>query len=130
MTAETTDRVMEGKEYRQKILDKLDMETSNAETLQALDDRDTYIQALEDKVEELKATLDEMTAKSKNMEKEVRAEYQEDVKMLEMRYAKAKAKLDDIRKTSGEAWKELQNGAFGALREFGNGLKNAVSKFW
>lgn len=129
MTTETTDRVAERKEYRQRILDKLEIETSEVETLRPENDKDLYVRVLEGKMTGLKSMIDEMTEKSKHLEKNLREEYEQDIKMLEMRYATARSKLEGVRQAGENAWKDLQTGAVNALRELGNGIKSAVSKF-
>lgn len=59
MKAKTTDRVMEGKQYRQHMMDKLSIETSEADTcIPADDNKDLYVHKLENKVEWLKSMID------------------------------------------------------------------------
>jgi len=129
MTTEKKDRVIEAKEYRQNMMDKLEVETSAAETFKPVNDKDTYIQTLEQKINKLKSMIDDMTEKSKNLEKDVRTEFEKESEKLNQRYRQAKVRLDEIRQSSGNAWKELHDSSLDAWRDLADGVKNAVSKF-
>jgi len=62
---ESTDRIREGKEFRQSIMDKLEVEYSAAETIESEEDKKKYIQAMEERLARLKVITDEMKEKSK-----------------------------------------------------------------
>ena len=131
MTTKNTDQIMEAKEYRQQMMDKLSLETSEADTCKPTDDdnKDLYVEKLESKVEQLKAMIDDMVDRSKSLEIGVKKEFEKEEERLTKRYQEAKSRLDEIRQSSGQAWKELQNSSFKAWKDLAFGVKEAISKF-
>ncbi len=129
MTTETKDRVTEVKEYRQRMMDKLNMDTSTVETYVNEKDKNTYIAKLESKVDEMKSQLDQLTDKSKDLEKDVRAEFEKEKANLERRRIALKTKLDEVRNSGEEAWKDFHEGVVSAWNDLTDGFKNALSKF-
>lgn len=130
MTKNTTDRVMEGNEYRQQMMDKLSIETSEADTCRPVgDNKDLYVHKLENKVERLKSMIDDMVARSKSLESSLRKEFEEEEQRLAKHYREAKLRLDEVRKSSGDAWRELHDSSFQAWQDLALGVKKAISKF-
>ena len=129
MTQQTTDRVMEGKTYRQNMMDKLSIEAGEADTCRPEGGKDLYVQKLEKRIESLKGHLDDMTEKSRELETDLRKKFEADRKTLDNRIYDLKTRLDNVRRTSGDAWKEMGDGASRALTELMEGFKSAAAKF-
>jgi predicted nucleic acid-binding Zn-ribbon protein len=129
MTNQKTDQIFEKQEYHQSLMDKMSIESSSADTCRPEGDKTLYIKKLEQQVKSLKSIIEEMTEKSKNLEKRFRVKFEEDRKELEERYGTLKKKMNNLRQASGDAWKELGKGTSNALEDFTAGIKNAVSRF-
>lgn len=129
MTTETKDRAFKGRQYRQQIMDKLSIETSTTETFIPGNDKSHYLKILEENLEKLKSMIDDMKEKSINLEKDVKTEFEQETKKIQIRYDKAKSRLNDIRQSGEEAWAELHEGTLNAWRDLAKGIKSAISKF-
>jgi len=126
---EEKDRVNESKEFRQQMMDKLEVEESAAETIKPEEDKEKYVQAMEERVAKLKVMTDEMKKKSKNLGQEARAEFDKETERLAKLYAEAKSKLNDVRESGSDTWTKLRDSSSNAWKELANGVKNAVNKF-
>jgi len=129
MTNQKTDQIFERQEYHQSLMDKMSIESSSVDTCQPEGEKTLYIGKLEQRVKSLKSIVEDMTEKSKNLEKKYRVEFEEDRKMIEDRYRILKERVNNVRQAGGDAWKELGKGTSSALENFTEGIKNAVSKF-
>lgn len=129
MTQTDKDRVMEGKEYRQQLLDKINVESSMSYTLTPEDSRDSYIRKLEEQIDELKGVIDQIMATGKKMKGEADEQLSREKKELETRYNILKSKLDDIRNAGDEAWKDLHIGTKKAWTDMAEAIRSAASKF-
>lgn len=126
---EEKDRVKEGKEFRQGMMDRLEYEYSAAETIKPEDDKQKYIQAMEERLAKLKVMTDELKEKSKKVSKEARAEFETEIEKLKNLQADARSRLDDVRQSGGDAWQKLRDSSMKAWKELANGVKQAVGKF-
>nr|WP_320014249.1 hypothetical protein [uncultured Desulfobacter sp.] len=129
MTNLKADQIFERQEYHQSLMEKMSIESSSVDTCRPEGEKTLYIEKLEQQIKSLKSIMDDMTEKSKNLEKGFRAKFEEDRKVLEERYRTLNKRMNNIRQASGEAWKELGKGTSSALKDFTEGIKNAVSKF-
>ncbi len=129
MTNPKTDQIFENQEYHKSLMDKMSIESSSADTCRPEGDKTLYIKKLEQQIKFLKSIIEEMTEKSKNLEKGFRVKFEEDRKELEERYGTLKKRMNNLRQASGDAWKELGKGTSSALEDFTAGIKNAVSIF-
>ncbi len=123
------DRVNEGREFRQGLMDRLEVEYSAAETVKPEEDKQKYIQAMEERVAKLKVMTEEMKEKSKDMSKEARAEFEKEIEKLQDLQADAKSKLNDVRESGSGAWKKLRDSSTKAWKDLADGVKKAVGKF-
>jgi len=129
MTNLKADQIFERQEYHQSLMDKMSIEFSSVDTCRPEGDKTLYIEKLEQQIKSLKSIMEDMTEKSKNLEKGFRTKFEEDRKVIEERYRTLNKRMNNIRQASGEAWKELGKGTSSALADFTEGIKNAVSKF-
>jgi len=120
---------MEGKNYRQNMMEKLSIEAGEADTCKPEGEKDLYVQKLEKHIESFKGYLDDMTEKSQGLEADLRKQFDADKQTLDDRIYDLKSRLDDIRKTSEDAWKDVGKGTTNALKELAEGFKSAASKF-
>ncbi len=129
MTNQETDQIFERQKYHQSLMDKMSIESSSVDTCRPEGEKTLYIEKLEQRVKTLKSIVEDMTEKSKNLEKKYRVEFEEDRKMIEEYYRTLKERMNSVRQAGGEAWKELGKGSSRALENFTEGIKNAVSRF-
>lgn len=129
MTTRTKDPFAERQEYGQQIMDRLVAETSTVETSKPFSCKDDFLRILENKLEKLKSIIDDMSENSRNLENNVKAEFERENKKLHQRYEKVRSRLNDIRQSGEDAWKELHDGALNAWQDLAEGIKNAVGKF-
>jgi hypothetical protein len=129
MANQKADQIFERQEYHQSLMNKMSIESSSVDTCRPEGEKTLYIEKLEQRIKSLKAIVDDMTEKSKNLEKRFRTDFEEDRKMIEDRYRTLKERMNIVRQAGGDAWKELGKGTSSALEDFTEGIKNAVSKF-
>jgi predicted RNase H-like nuclease (RuvC/YqgF family) len=129
MTSQKADQIFERQEYHQSLMDKMSIESSSVDTCRPEGEKTLYIEKLEQRIKSLKSIVEDMTDKSKNLEKRFRTDFEEDRKVIEDRYRTLKERMNIVRQAGGDAWKELGKGTSSALEDFTAGIKNAVSKF-
>jgi|SRR3989339_352635 len=98
MTNQKTDQIFEGQEYHQPLMDKMGIEPSFADTCRPEGKKTLYIEKLEQRVKTLKSIVEDITEKSKNLEKKfwIEEEY----------YRTLKERMNNIRQAGGEVCKE------------------------
>ncbi|MBU0995925.1 MAG: hypothetical protein KJ737_25805 [Proteobacteria bacterium] len=129
MTNQKADQIFERQEYHQSLMNKMSIESSSVDTCRPEGEKTLYIEKLEQRIKSLKSIVEDMTEKSKNLEKKFRTDFEEDRKVIEDRYHTLKERVNNVRQAGGDAWKELGKGTSSALEDFTAGIKNAVSKF-
>ena len=98
MNSENKDRVLEAKQYRQLILDKLSIETSNPETLFPEEENESlFVDKMDAKIKALKSIMDDMVLSGRNFEKKMRDDFDTKIDQLNKRYHNAKTALSEIR---------------------------------
>lgn len=109
MTNKKTDQIFEGQEYHQSLMDKMSIEFFSVDT-RPEGEKTLYIEKLEQRVKTLKSIVEDITEKSKNLERKFRIE--------EEYYRTLKERMNNIRQAGGEV-----------LKEFGVSKKNLVPQF-
>lgn len=121
MSNSERDRVIEGKEYRQKILDKLNIEGSTAETLIPPEKKDEYIQKLQAQLDKIKMIIDEIASRGE-------ADFDQAKAKLMDRYENVKTGLNEMRNAGQDAWEDLHQGTRNAWEDLVNAVKSAAQK--
>jgi archaellum component FlaC len=98
MTNQKTDQIFEGQEYHQSLMDKMSIEFFSVDTCRPEGKKTLYIEKLEQRVKTLKSIVEDITEKSKNLERKFRIE--------EEYYRTLKERMNNIRQAGGEVWKE------------------------
>lgn len=129
MTKKTADLTLDRQKYHQNIMDKISIESSSVDTCRPAGEKELYVEKLEQQVESLKSIIDDMTKKSKYLESEIRGEFNKDRNRIESGYQQIIERIGDVRKSGGDAWKELGKGTSNALQDFRDGIKHAIEKF-
>jgi hypothetical protein len=72
--------------------------------------------------------IEKIRKKADQLGAEAREKYREQIEDLRARQETARKKLEDLKRTGGEAWDDLRNGAEAALDELKKGVEGAVAK--
>ncbi|MBI5582712.1 MAG: hypothetical protein HY892_02715 [Deltaproteobacteria bacterium] len=91
--------------------------------------KDVYIQRLQTQFDEWKPEIERLKVKAELAAAEAKSEYRKLLDDLQGKQKTARAKLDELRQSSGGAWEDLKTGIEGAWKEVEKALKAAVSKF-
>lgn len=91
--------------------------------------KDDYQQKLEAKLEEWNAELDKLRAKAKGAEADAEREINKEVAQLEERRERARARLEELRAASDDAWHDFKAGAERAFDEMSEAVRQAVARF-
>jgi 4-oxalocrotonate tautomerase len=91
--------------------------------------KDLYIHRLQSQFDEWKPEIEKLKAKAEQAATEAKSEYRKLIDDLQGKQKTARAKLDELRQSSGGAWEDLKTGIEGAWKEVEKALKAAVSKF-
>lgn len=95
------------------------------ETTEAPQDAKAQFEAmLKDKLEKLEEEIRELKMKAGKLKDAAKAEWTEKVAELDAKQNAAREKLDELAKSTGEAWESLEEGAKKAWKE----LEEAVRK--
>ena len=90
--------------------------------------RDAYIQKLESQYDEWDAKIRELKAKAEGAEADARVEYHKQIESLQQKQKDAKAKLDELRSASEDAWEDLKAGAESAWASLKDAVESATSR--
>lgn len=80
-------------------------------------------------LEKLEEEVRELKMKAEKLEQAARTKWVEEVAELEAKQKAAREKLDEVAKSSGEAWKSLRYGAKNAWEELEKAVRKARSEF-
>ena len=94
-----------------------------------MDDKSAYRQKLEARLDQWRADIDKLEAKAAEAQADARIEYKKQIEALRGKQKEARAKLDELDKASGEAWKDLKSGLETAWDDLGRAVKSAVDRF-
>ena len=94
-----------------------------------MNEKKEYKRLKEAKLAELEASVNLLKAKAEKAKAEARVEYETILKDLNGKKAEARSKLEQLKNSSDQAWKELSGGVNDALDELGSSVKKAVGKF-
>lgn len=103
--------------------------TGSDEGTEPMDDKDAFRQKLQAQLDQWKAEIDKLEAKASAASADARLKYQEELKELRARQEDAREKMEEFRKSSGEAWKDLADGMKSAWDDFGSAVRRAADRF-
>ena len=90
--------------------------------------REAYLEKLESQFEEWKPEIDRLKSKAEKAALDARQEYYKLIEDLQARQKSARAKLEELRQTSGSAWEGVKTGSEGAWKGMEKALKAVVAK--
>jgi len=91
--------------------------------------KELYQKKMEAKLDEWNARIDEMKAKAQQADAEARIEIMDQVEALRQNRDSFREKLDALKETGGDAWKDIQAGLDNAYSEMKTSLERAMGRF-
>jgi hypothetical protein len=91
--------------------------------------REHYQEKIESALNEWGEEIEKLRRKADQLGAEARGKYREQIEELRTRQETARMKLEDLKKTGGEAWEDLRRSSESALDELKKGVEGALSKF-
>lgn len=90
--------------------------------------REHYQEQIESKLNEWGEEIEQIRKKADKLGGDAREKYKEQIEELRARQETARKKLEDLKRTGGEAWEDFRSGAEAALDELKKGVEGAVAK--
>ena len=90
--------------------------------------REHYQEKIESTLNEWSEEIEKIRRKADVLGAEARGKYREQIEDLRVRQETARKKLEDLKRTGGEAWEDLRKGADAALDELKKGVEGAIAK--
>ena len=94
-----------------------------------MDDKELYREKLEAKFKEMKARVELLEAKAAQVKAESKLEFQKHLDELRQKRDAVQGKLEEVKKSGGEAWKDLRSGMEKATEELKQAIDRAMDKF-
>lgn len=94
-----------------------------------METKDEFKARIDAQLKEWSARIAELKFKADVAEASVKAEYQKQVEALSLKKEETQAKLEELKKTSDEAWETIKVGVEHAAQDLKTAINNAMSKF-
>jgi uncharacterized protein YukE len=94
-----------------------------------MDDKELYREKLEAKFKEMKARVELLEAKAAQVKAESKLEFQKHLDELRQKRDAVQGKLEEVKKSGGEAWHDLRSGMEKAAEELKQAIDRAMDKF-
>ena len=91
--------------------------------------REKILGTMEKKLKEWGGEIEKVREKAEKLGTESRAKYQEQVRELRAKQDLARQKVQEMRKSGGEAWEDLREGAESAMNDLKKAVERTVSKW-
>jgi hypothetical protein len=90
--------------------------------------RELYQEKIEATLQEWGEEIEKLRRKADKLGSEARVKYREQIDDLHARQETARIKLEELKRSGGEAWEDFRKGAESALEELKKGVEGAVGK--
>lgn len=94
-----------------------------------METKDEYKARIDAQLKEWSVRISGLKAKAEVAEAGVKSEYLKQVEALRLKKEETQAKLEELKKTSDEAWETIKAGVEHAAHDLKTAINNAVSKF-
>ncbi|BCR06748.1 hypothetical protein DESUT3_38170 [Desulfuromonas versatilis] len=94
-----------------------------------MEEKQAYREKFEARLRELKAQLELLEAKADLAKAEAGIEYQKQIKELRQKRDAMSARLEELKKAGGDAWRDLRTGLEKAAEDLKGALERARDKF-
>ena len=91
--------------------------------------KEAYEKKLQAQLDEWRLEIDKLKAKADKAEADAQLKYYKQIEDLRSRREEVKGKLDKLKASSGDAWKDLKGGIDSAWDALNDALKSARSRF-
>jgi hypothetical protein len=92
-------------------------------------DKDLYREKFEAKLREIKARIELLEARAAQVKTESKLEYQRHLDELRQKREVLRGRLDEIKSSGGEAWKDIRAGIEKAADDLRQAVDKAMDKF-
>ena len=92
------------------------------------ENRNEYEGRLEAEVDKMDARIEELKAKMKKADADVRIKYQQELNDIEEKRTIMKMRIQKLKNASGEAWQEISTGLEKAAKDLSDAISNAYNK--
>jgi hypothetical protein len=90
--------------------------------------RELYQERIEAKLQEWGEEIESLRKKADKLGSEAKVKYRAQIDDLHARQETARIKLEELKRSGGEAWEDIRKGAESALEELKKGVEGAVGK--
>ena len=94
-----------------------------------MDEKNAYRQKLEARLDQWRAEIDKLEARTVEASADARLKYKGEIKELRAKQDEAREKLDELGDAQGQAWNDLKSGLEVAWDELGKAVRNATGRF-
>jgi CHASE3 domain sensor protein len=104
-------------------------EAATTTTAYVVENKDEFVAAMDKRLAQLDTKIGELATKADAYKDDAKAQADKAVAGLRDQRNDMTAKLDELKKSSGDAWKDVKAGFASALDELEKAYENAKSKF-
>lgn len=94
-----------------------------------MENKEAYRKKIEAQLDEWKAQAEQIRAKMKKKQAETKIDYSDTLDELDKRQDLARNKLDELKRSSGEAWSDIREGMEEAAESLKDSIQKARTKF-
>jgi len=94
-----------------------------------MNDKELYQQKMQARLDEWKAEVDKLKAKSSGVSADVQLDINRQIKVLERNIEEGKAKLSELAEAGEDAWESIKDGVESAWDSLKSAATDAASKF-
>ena len=102
---------------------------SSSNTPTMAENKQTFVAAMDLRLKDLDVKIDELAQKSGTFKDTAKAQADQTLAALREQRVKLESQFDELKNSSGQAWKELQTGCETAMRDLEQAYEKAKSKF-
>lgn len=91
--------------------------------------KQAYIHNIQNRLNQWDADVEKLMAEADKTGADARIRYQKQIDEIKERQAEAQSRLDDMRKSSEDAWQDMKQGVEDAWDRLGKAVKDATTRF-
>lgn len=94
-----------------------------------METKERYVRTMQAKLDEWSAEVDELSTRASQVTAGLRTEYGAQIDVLQAKQEVARQKLEELQRSSSDAWKDLKGGIESAWKAIGEALDSARSRY-
>jgi uncharacterized coiled-coil DUF342 family protein len=91
--------------------------------------KDEYIRKMKEKLDELTAEINTLSAKADEVKADIKNEYHEQIESLKVKQATSRQKIEELQQAGEGAWEDVKSGVELAWTAMGEAIDSARSRF-